>query len=88
MADAISTSFVATRVGSAAAGSALAYGALWLCLHNLRQTGIEAWFFWVPLTLFLATMSAQCWWFTLSGRGRKVGQPSARAGEVGGWWDA
>jgi hypothetical protein len=67
MADALSTSRVASRVGSASAGSALAYGGLWICLRNLGQTGVKAWIFWVPLTLFLLTVSALCWWFTLRG---------------------
>ena len=80
MADALSTSLVATRVGSAAAGSALAYGALWLCLRNLGQTGIKAWIFWVPLTLFLVTMSALCWWFTLRGH-----HPESRAAIRQSW---
>lgn len=84
MADALSTSFVATRVGSAFAGLTLAYGALWLSLRNLGQSGMKDWFFWAPFTLFLATMSALCWWFTLRGH-----HPGSRAaiGESwkGGW---
>ena len=64
--DSISTSrpasLVANRVGSAAAGAALAFGALCLCLRNLGQSGIKDWIFWVPLTLLVAAMSALCWW--------------------------
>jgi hypothetical protein len=84
MADPLSTSLVATRVGSAAAGSALAYGALWLCLRNLGQTGVKAWIFWVPLTLFLVTMSALCWWFTLSGH-HPESRAAIRESWRGGW---
>jgi hypothetical protein len=80
MADAFSTSFVATRISSAAAGFALAYGALWLCLRNLGQTGMKAWIFWVPLTLFLVTMSALCLWFALRGH-----HPESRAAIRGSW---
>jgi len=84
MADALPSSFVATRVASAVAGSALAYGAFWLCLHNLGQTGIKAWIFWVPFTLFLVTMSALCWWFTL--RGHHLDSRAAiRRSWRGGW---
>jgi hypothetical protein len=80
MGDALSTSLVAHRVGSAAAGSALACGALWLCLRNLGQTGIKAWIFWVPLTLLLVTISALCWWFTLRGH-----DPESRAAIHESW---
>jgi hypothetical protein len=80
MADAIPTSLGVTRVGYAAAGSALAYGAFWLSVHNLRQTGIKAWFFWVPLTLLMVTMSALCWWFTLRGH-----HPESRAAIRESW---
>ena len=84
MSDPLSTSFVATRVGSAAAGAALAYGALWLCLRNLGQTGIKAWFFWVPLTLFLGAMSALCWWFALRGH-HPESRAAIRESWRGGW---
>lgn len=84
MADAPLSSFVATRVGSAAAGSALAYGALWLCLHNLRQTSFKAWLFWMPVTLFLIALSALCWWFTLRGH-HPESRAAIRESWRGGW---
>jgi hypothetical protein len=80
MADALSTSLVVHRVGSAAAGSALGYGALWLCLRNLGQSGIKAWIFWVPITLLLLATGALCWWFTLRGH-----YPESRAAIRESW---
>jgi hypothetical protein len=80
MADPFPTSFVAARVGSALAGSVLAFGALWLSLRNLGQSGLKDWIFWVPVTLFLVTMGALCWWFTLSGH-----HPESRAAIRGSW---
>jgi hypothetical protein len=80
MAGARSTSFMAARVSSAAAGAALAYGALWLCLRNLGQTGLKAWIFWMPFTLLLGTMSALCWWRILRGH-----HPESRAAIRGSW---
>jgi hypothetical protein len=68
------------RLGSAAAGSALAYGALWLCLRNLGQSGMKAWIFWVPITLLLATAGALCWWFALRGH-----YPGSRAAIRESW---
>jgi hypothetical protein len=84
MADAFSTSFVATRIGSAAAGVALACGALWLSVRNLGQTGTKDWFFWMPFTLFLVTMSALCWWFALSGHNPES-RAAIRESWRGGW---
>lgn len=84
MADALSTSLVAHRVGSAAAGSALAYGAVWLGLRNLGQTGIKAWIFWVPVTLLLVTIGALCWWFTLRGHFPES-RAAIRESWRGGW---
>jgi hypothetical protein len=80
MTDPLSTSLVTSRVGSAAVGSALAYGALWLCLGNFGQTGFKAWIFWVPVTLLLVTISALCWWFTLRGH-----YPESRAAIHESW---
>ena len=84
MADARSTSLVAARVGTAAAGAALAYGALWLSLRNLGQTGMEAWIFWVPVTLLLVTLSALCWWFAVRGH-HPESRAAIRASWRGGW---
>lgn len=83
MADAFATSFIAARIASAAAGAALASGALWLSLRNLGQTGLEAWFFWVPTTLFLVTMCVLCWWFALSGH-HEESRAAIRTGWRGG----
>jgi hypothetical protein len=68
------------RVASAVAGFALAYGALWLCLRNLGQSGIKAWIFWVPIALLLVTTGALCWWFTLRGH-----HPASRAAICESW---
>jgi len=84
LADALLTSLVATRVGSAVAGFALAYGAVWLSLRNLAQSSIKAWIFWVPITLLLLTMSALCCWFTLRGH-RPESRAAIRESWRGGW---
>jgi hypothetical protein len=72
------------RVLSAAAGFALVYGALWLSLRNLGQSGIEAWIFWVPITLLLVTTGALCWWFALRGH-HPDSRAAIRESWRGGW---
>jgi hypothetical protein len=81
MTDALSN-LLPSRVGSAVAGGALAYGALWISLRNLGQSGFEAWIFWVPVTLLLVTISALCWWYSLRGH-----YPESRAA-MGASWQA
>ena len=82
MTDAPSSSLLASRVGSAAAAGALAYGALWLSLRNLEQSGIKAWIFWMPITLLLATISALCWWYSF-----RAHYPASRTA-IGASWKA
>ena len=82
MTDALSSTLLASRVGSAAAGGALAYGALWLALRNLGQSGIKDWIFWVPITLLLATISALCWWYSF-----RAHYPASRKA-IGASWTA
>jgi hypothetical protein len=84
MTDPLSTGFVATRLGSAAAGLALGWGALWLTLRNLGQSGMKAWIFWVPITLFMFTMSGLCSWFAL--RGNRAESRAAISGSWRGGW--
>jgi hypothetical protein len=58
----------ARRITAAVAGSATAFLALWVSLHNLRHANPwGAWLFWVPITLFLFTIAGLCWWFALHG---------------------
>jgi hypothetical protein len=63
-----------SRVLSAAMGSALTCIAVWIALRNLARPTWDGWIFWVPLTLFLLTVSILCWWFALQGQ-----DPESRA---------
>jgi len=80
MADAPLTDSVASRLGTAGAGAALTGLAAWLALRNLRLPTHDGWIFWVPVTLWLLTMSVLCWWSTLSGH-----QAASRAGIRASW---
>jgi hypothetical protein len=51
----------------AAVAAAFAGLAVWLALRNLSLPTRDGWIFWVPVTLWLLTMSVLCWWSTLSG---------------------
>jgi hypothetical protein len=67
MADAPVSSPVAPRWGMAIVGGALGGLAVWLTVINLRLTTHGGWFFWVPVTLWLLTMSVLCLWSAVSG---------------------
>lgn len=63
-----STPSALTRLCAAVAGVTLGFLAVWLCQHNLRgPQWRDGWLFWVPVTLFLMTLAALCWWFALRG---------------------
>ena len=55
------------RQEAAAAGSAAVLAALWLGRHNIVRSYWDAWIFWLPFTLLLATVGVLCWWFALQG---------------------
>src|SRR5262249_431415 len=62
----------ARRLAAAVAGSAMACFAVWVCRQNLRHANPwDGWFFWVPITLLLCTISALCWWFALRAHHRE-----------------
>jgi hypothetical protein len=87
MADAPVDGSVASRLGMASVGAALAGLAAWLTLRNLSLSTHDGWIFWVPVTLWLLTMSVLCLWSALSGHqaaGRAGIQASWRAGWVVG----
>lgn len=50
----------------ASVGAALAIVAAWLALRNLTLSTRDGWIFWVPMSLWLLTMSTLCWWSALS----------------------
>jgi hypothetical protein len=76
--------FLARRLGSAALGAALIGFAAWLTLRNLSLPTHDGWIFWVPVTLWLLTMSVLCWWSTLSGH-QAASRDSIRASWRVGW---
>ena len=70
----------ARRLGTASVGAALTGLAAWLALRNLSLPTRDGWIFWVPVTAWLLTMSALCWWSTLLGH-----QPTSRAHIQASW---
>jgi hypothetical protein len=68
------------RPAAAAAGSAAVLAAFWLGRHNLAHTRWEAWIFWLPFTLLLATVGGLCWWFALQGH-----RAASRRGMAASW---
>ena len=60
-------SLTLARQGAAVFGSAAVFAALWLGRHNIVRSYWDAWIFWVPFTLLLATLGLLCWWFALQG---------------------
>lgn len=84
MADDPLTDSVASRLGTASVGAALTGLAAWIALRNLRLPTHDGWIFWVPVTLWLLTMSALCWWSTLLGN-QAASRASIRASWRVGW---
>jgi len=74
----------AGRIGSALGGAALTGLAGWIAWLNLSRPDLDGWIFWVPLTLWLLTMSVLFWWSALSGdhTGSRAG---LRSSWQGGW---
>jgi hypothetical protein len=69
------------RQGAAAAGSAAVLAGLWLGAHNVARSYWDAWIFWVPFSLLLATVGLLCWWFALQGH-----RAASRKGMGASWW--
>lgn len=84
MADTPLTGSVASRLGTASVGAALTGLAAWLALRNLSLPTRDGWIFWVPVTLWLLTMSVLCWWSTLLGH-QAASRASIRASWRMGW---
>jgi hypothetical protein len=61
-------------------GAALTGLALWIAFQNLGLPWQDGGIFWIPVTLWLLTMGALCWWATAFGH-----QASSRAGIDAGW---
>ena len=80
MADAPAAGSVASRLGTASLGLVLIALAAWLALRNLSLPTRDGWMFWVPVTLWLLTMSVLCWWSTLFGH-----QAASRGGIRASW---
>jgi hypothetical protein len=79
-----STPSALTRLGVATVGVTFGFVAVWLCQKNLsRPHWLEAWFFWVPITVLLITLAALCWWFALRGD-RTKSRFAIRASWLGG----
>jgi hypothetical protein len=68
------------RQGAAVAGSAAVLAALWLGRHNIVRSYWDAWIFWVPFTLLLATVGGLCLWFAVQGH-----RAASRRGMVASW---
>jgi hypothetical protein len=61
-----STPSAFVRLVAGVAGVVLGSLALALCLHNLqRPHALDAWLFWVPISLFLLTLAVLGGWFAL-----------------------
>jgi hypothetical protein len=84
MADAPATVSLASRLGTASLGVVLITLAAWLALRNLSLPTRDGWMFWVPVTLWLLTMSVLCWWSTLFGH-QAASRASIRASWRVGW---
>lgn len=78
------SSSAASRLGPAGLGAALAGLAVWIALRNLGLATLDGWIFWVPVTLWLLTMSVLCWWSVLSGH-QAASRASIRASWRWGW---
>jgi hypothetical protein len=84
MADTPATGWVASRLGTAGVGAALTALAAWIALRNLGLPTRDGWVFWVPLTLWLLTMSVLCWWSTRLGH-QAASRANIRASWRAGW---
>jgi hypothetical protein len=84
MAAARFTGSVVRRLGSAGVGAALAGLAAYIALRNLRLPTHDGWIFWVPLTLWLLTMSVLCFRSSLFGH-QAASRASIRASWRAGW---
>jgi hypothetical protein len=84
MADTPLSGSVASRLGMAIVGSALACLASWLTLRNLSLSTHDGFIFWVPITLWLLTMGVLCLWSALLGH-RAASRASIQASWRVGW---
>jgi hypothetical protein len=65
-------------------GAALAVFAAWLAWQNLSLSTLGGLIFWVPITLWLLTMSLLCWWSALS-RDRTQSRAAVQSSWRVGW---
>ncbi len=73
---------VSGRLGAAVIGTALAGLAVWIAMRNLSLPTQDGWIFWVPIVLWLLTMSLLCWSVVVPGRARRAG---VRSSWQAGW---
>ena len=74
----------ANRLVQGAIGAALTCLGVWLAWRNLSMSAQDGWLFWVPITLWVLTMSILCWWSALSGNGQ-ASRSGIRASWQAGW---
>ena len=73
---------VSSRLGAAVIGTALAGLAVWIAMRNLSLPTQDGWIFWVPIVLWLLTMSLLCWSVVVPGRASRAG---VRSSWQAGW---
>jgi len=73
---------VSGRLGAAVIGTALAGLAVWIAMRNLSLPTQDGWIFWVPIVLWLLTMSLLCWSVVANGQARRA---SVRSSWLAGW---
>jgi hypothetical protein len=73
---------VSGRLGAAMIGTALAGLAVWITKRNLSLPIQDGWIFWVPIALWLITMSLLCWSVVVADRARRA---SVRSSWQAGW---
>jgi hypothetical protein len=71
-------------MATALLGTALIGLALWIAFRNLSLPQRDGWIFWVPITLWLLTMGALCWFATAFGH-LASSRASIHAGWRAGW---
>jgi hypothetical protein len=70
------------RLGAAMIGTALAGLAVWITKRNLSLPIQDGWIFWVPIVLWLLTMSLLCGSVVVADRARRA---SVRSSWQAGW---
>ena len=80
MTDAPAGGSVARQLAMAILGGLLGGLAVWLTFRNLSLSTHDGFIFWVPITLWLLTVSVLCLWSAVSG-----GQAASRANIAASW---